>query len=170
MHTRTDDAKLTAKPPAEKSKPLHRLAEVRQCQGLSRHSVAKQLGMTLAQVRAEENETRDLKLSRLHLWQETLGVPITELLVEPNEDFSPAICFRGQLVRVMRTALSIQELGDSDRLERLAENLIDQLAEIMPELQHLGPWHSVGQRRRSDELGVSSQRRISPEVFMDLVD
>ena len=52
----------------------------------------------------------------------------------------------------------------------MTQTLIDQLTEMMPELQGVSPWHSVGKRRRLDELGIAAQRSLSDEVFLDLTD
>ncbi len=52
----------------------------------------------------------------------------------------------------------------------MAQTLIDQLLEIMPELAGVGPWHAVGQRRRLDELGMAAERRLSDDVFLDLTE
>ena len=43
--------------------------------------------------------------------------------------------------------------------------LIDQILEIMPELQDVTPWHTVGQRRTLDELGRAARSPISDDVF-----
>jgi hypothetical protein len=40
----------------------------------------------------------------------------------------------------------------------MAQALIDQLIEVMPELQGISAWHAVGRRRSSDELGVAALR------------
>jgi len=41
---------------------------------------------------------------------------------------------------------------------------------VMPELGGVSAWHAVGQRRRLDEYGRAAERRLSPDVFMDLLD
>jgi hypothetical protein len=50
----------------------------------------------------------------------------------------------------------------------MAQTLVEQLIEIMPELRGVSAWHTVGKRRRLDELGVAAERSLSEEVFIDL--
>jgi hypothetical protein len=43
-------------------------------------------------------------------------------------------------------------------METLAESLIAELIDIMPELKEVAAWHSIGQRRTLDDFGkVMSQ-------------
>jgi transcriptional regulator with XRE-family HTH domain len=150
--------------------PLHRLAMVRQQQGISRRTVARRLNTDLATVRAQETGMTDITLSQLHEWQKVLEVPLSELLVEADDALSAPVLERAQLVRLMKSALAIKENAKQESIRRMAQTLIDQLLEIMPELSGVGPWHAVGQRRRLDELGVAAERRLSDDVFLDLTD
>jgi len=150
--------------------PLHRLGSVRRRQGISPRSVARHLGTDVATVRREEQETSDMLLSRLYEWQRVLDVPAGELLVDTGDSLSTPVMRRAQLVRVMKTALAILEETEQESVRRMVQTLITQLTEIMPELEGVGPWHTVGRRRRRDELGVAAQRRLSEDVFVDLVD
>ncbi len=151
-------------------RPLHRLAEVRRLQGVSRRTLARRLATDVTRIRCEERESTDLPLSRLYEWQSALEVPITELLVESSDELSDPIERRAQLVRVMKTALAILEQAEQTPLHRMAQTLVDQLLGIMPELEGVGPWHSVGQRRRRDELGAAAQRCLPDEMFLDMFD
>ena len=157
------------KPPASK-RLLHRLASVRRLQGISRRTVARRMNVEVDVVRHEEVETVDLPLSRLYQWQDALEVPISELLVESEDSLSHPLLKRAQLVRLMKTALAILEQADQEPIHLMAQTLIDQLIEMMPELQGVSPWHAVGKRRRLDELGVAAQRSLSDDVFVDLRD
>ena len=65
----------------------------------------------------------------------------------------------------MKTAAAILEESKSSSTQLLAERLIDQLVEIMPELKEVGAWHSVGQRRSLDEFGRVFENRISEEML-----
>jgi len=150
--------------------PLHRLAEVRELQGVSRRTVARRLGTGVAQVKHEEHASTDLPLSRLYEWQEALEVPVGELLAEAQEGLARPVQQRAQLVRIMKTASAISERANHPSLKRLAQNLIEQLLELMPELEGVGPWHAVGKRRRRDELGIAAERRLSDDVFFELAD
>ncbi len=147
--------------------PLHRLGKVRRQEGLSRRTVARRLGIDAAAVKLQECESTDVPLSVLHEWQQVLKVPLVELLMEPNGSLSTPLAKRARLVRVMKTALSILEQPEQAPVGRMAQTLIDQLLEMMPELREVGSWHAVGQRRRSDEYGRAAERSLPDEMFMD---
>ena len=148
---------------------LHRLAAVRRLQGLSRRALARRLNVDVVEIRRQEEET-DLPLSVLYEWQKVLEVPLCELLVESEDSLSQPLLERAQLVRLMKTALAIQEQADNEGTRAMAQTLIDQLVEVMPELRGVSAWHAVGKRRRLDELGIAAQRTISEDSFIDLVD
>lgn len=143
------------------TRPLHRLAAVRRLQGVSRRAIARRLNVDIATVKQQEDETSDLPLSVLYLWQEMLEVPVVELLVESEEQLSPPIEHRARMVRVMKTVLAILERATQPSVRRMAQNLVEQLVEVMPELKGVSAWHAVGQRRRLDEYGRAAERRIS---------
>ena len=145
--------------------PLHRIASVRKQQGISLRCVARQLDKEVSQVRAEEQETSDLHLSELYAWQSVLDVPISDLLMDPETPLSRPVLERARLVRLMKTAAAIHEEAKSVGVRRLAERLVDQLIEIMPELEEVGAWHAVGQRRSLDEYGRVFELRISEDTF-----
>lgn len=149
-------------------RPLHRLKSVRQSEGVSRRTVARRLGISPGQVAEQEQEDRDMPLSALYAWQEVLGVPVTELLAESDEPLSTPVMRRAQFLRVMRTVKTILERSKQVSIRRMAQVLADQLTEIMPELEHVGPWPAVGQRRTSRELGQAALRRLSAAFFKDL--
>ncbi len=168
---RNDPGVEAAKPlhnPA--NRPLHRLAAVRRLQGISRRTVARRLGVDLGTVRRQEQPSCDLLLSELYRWQEVLEVPVGELLAEADDELATPVLKRAQLVRMMKTALAILEVAREEPIRRMAQTLVDQFVEIMPELREVSPWHSVGRRRRRDEMGIAASRRISEDVFVDLMD
>jgi transcriptional regulator with XRE-family HTH domain len=144
---------------------LHRLAEVREQQGVSYRNVARRLGTEVKVVREQEQETTDLPLSVLYAWQQVLDVPIADLLLDNDGPLSPLVLQRARMVKLMKTAAAIQEKVDSNSMKRLVRMLIEQLVEIMPELKDVGPWHSVGQRRTLDEYGRVVEQPIAEEVF-----
>lgn len=156
-------------PPAEKSvaKPLHRINEVRQEQGVSIRSAARRMGLPMQEVRAQEDPTYDLKLSQLHLWQEVLEVPLADLLVDSTGPLSTPVSQRARMLRVMKTAKALSESSHEPAVQRLAAMLINQLVELMPELQDVSAWHSVGQRRTQDEMGRIIERTIPDSFFGD---
>jgi transcriptional regulator with XRE-family HTH domain len=148
-------------------RPLHRLALVRQREGVSRRTLARRLNIDVAQVKSQEKENADLPLSTLYRWQEVLDVPIAELLVESDDPLSAPVLRRAQMVRLMKTARTILERAQQLSIRRLAQMLTEQMLEIMPELESVTPWHAVGQRRTRAELGQAAQRRLSMEWFRD---
>ena len=153
--------------PAAEGQPLQRLASVRRLQGLSRRTVARRMNLEIEQVRRQECETSDLPLSVLYAWQRVLEVPVAELLVEASDALASTVLKRSQLVRLMKTVLAIQGQTRQESIRRMAETMIGQLTEIMPELAEVGPWHTVGRRRRLDELGMAAQRRLAEDMFID---
>jgi hypothetical protein len=104
----------------------------------------------------------------LYQWAAVLDVPVTELLIEPNESLSPPVMKRAELLQLMKTAKAILERG-SLPVRRMAEMLIDQLIEIMPELKDVTPWPAVGQRRDGSDLGRIAERSV-PRAMWRLRD
>lgn len=160
----TSEAVESTQPAKNNSgKPLHRIAAVRRRQGVALRTVARVLNVEVEEAGRQEQEDCDLTLSALQKWQAVLDVPIAELLVESDEILSAPVLERARLLRVMKTAATILEKADGPRIRRLAETLVKQLVEIMPELEGIGPWHEyVGPRRRRDECGRIAERQLSP--------
>ncbi len=146
---------------------LHRIKAVRREQGVSLRRVAQHLQTDIRELRAEEEETVDISLSRLYQWQHVLDVPIADLLVDSNGPLSPPVLERARMVRLMKTVAAIMEKAESTSIQRLAQTLVDQMLEIMPELEGVNPWHSVGQRRTLDEYGRIVERSYSDDVWRD---
>ncbi len=153
--------------PAAGARPMQRLAAVRRLQGLSRRTVARRMNLEVEQVRRQEQADCDLPLSTLYAWQKALEVPVAELLVEAEDALASPILERSRLVRLMKTVLAIRDRSKQESIRRMAETMIGQLVEIMPELAGVGPWHAVGRRRRLSELGRAAQRRLSDDVFVE---
>ena len=158
------DRSLPLKSPNKRR--LHRIATVRRQQGLSLRSASRQLGTDLKSIRSQEAEDSDIRLSDLYEWQRVLGVPISELLAEPSTPLSRPVMERARLVRIMKTVKALVESSASASVTRLAETLVQQLVEIMPELAEVGPWHSVGQRRSLDEYGRAAERLLSEDALL----
>ncbi len=125
---------------------LHRLAEVRKREGISRRTVARRLKTTVSAVKAME-ESPDLLLSQLYAWQKALRVPIGELLGESDEGLAGPVLKRARMVRLMKTASAIFHWSRQKSIRRLAQMLMEQLVEMMPELAEVGPWPMRGRRR-----------------------
>ncbi|MCR4413526.1 MAG: helix-turn-helix transcriptional regulator [Thermoguttaceae bacterium] len=149
---------------------MHRLAEVRRLQGITRRTVARRLNIDVATVKYQEQPTTDLPLSTLYAWQRVLDSPLSELLVDTDEPLSPPVMQRARMVRLMKTAAAILERTQQPSIRRMAQMLVEQLVEIMPELKGVSPWHAVGRRRTQDELGQAAQRRLSTDTFHGLID
>lgn len=145
---------------------FHRIAEVRREQRVSLRSAARATGVPEHVLRRQEKETSDLTLSELYAWQEALQVPLEDLLVEPERPLSRPVMERARLIRLMKTAAAIRDLTDSEQVDRLAQTLVEQLVEVMPELAEVSPWHAVGQRRTLDEYGRTAER-VYPDSLLD---
>jgi transcriptional regulator with XRE-family HTH domain len=162
----SDDHDHSMRTVGEPGNALHRIQDVRRLQGMSLRTAARQLGTDIRSIRAQEQSTTDLKLSDLYNWQRALDVPVSELLVDEDEPLSRPVRERGAMLKIMKTARSIVESAAPGPARRMAENLIEQLLEIMPELKEVSPWHSVGQRRSLDEMGRIAEQPIGdPGLF-----
>jgi transcriptional regulator with XRE-family HTH domain len=139
--------------PSTRSRRLHRLAEVRQLQGVSRSAVARQLNTDLEEVKHQEQPTTDIPLSALYQWQSVLQVPISELLEEGKEPLSAPVLKRARLIRLIETAAAIRRGADHPAIQRMAQVLVDQLIELMPELASVASWHAVGRHCAQDGPG-----------------
>ncbi len=148
---------------AEK-RALHRLEEVRRQQGVSRRTLARRLNIDVREVKLEACQQSDLPLSRLYQWQQILEVPIADLLVENEEPFSAPVLRRAQMVRLMKTAAAILERSQQLSVRRMAQVLVEQLTEIMPELADVGPWHAARNRRTQDETGGAAMRCLPTQI------
>jgi hypothetical protein len=145
----------------------HRIREVRLQQGVSLRTAARHLASDIRTARAQEDEANDLRLSELYQWQKVLDVPVTELLAESDEPLSRPVLERARMVRIMKTAQAILEKSPSAPIKRMAQMLVEQLVEVMPELSGVSPWHSVGQRRSLEELGRIAEQAISMDGLSD---
>jgi transcriptional regulator with XRE-family HTH domain len=156
----------TSSPAADQ--PLHRLGEVRRRERITRGKVARYLGISISAVEQQEEPCADMLLSDLRRWQKALGVPVAELLDDVDGELSPPVQLRARLLRMMKTVRSMQERARQASLRRLAEMLVNQLVEVMPELKDTTAWPAVGQRRREDEFGQAYFRRLSPDALDEL--
>jgi len=150
--------------------PLHRLAAVRRQQGVSLRTVARHLNCDVSQVKLQEQEDSDMLLSTLYQWQKVLDVPVAELLVDSEEPLSAPVMKRAKLLRLMKTVLAILERAQQPAIRRMARMMVDQLIDIMPELEHVTPWHAIGKRRSLNELGEAAQRRIPTTFFREMLE
>jgi hypothetical protein len=121
-------------------------------------------------LRAQEEESSDLRLSELYRWQLALEVPVGELLVESETPLSRPVMERARLIRIMKTVAAILEHAPNSSIQRMAETLIGQLVEIMPELKEVGAWPTYGQRRSLDEFGRIMDQRLSDDALASSCD
>ena len=145
--------------------PLHRIAEVMQQEGIRARTASRRMQAPLSQVRVQQDAYCDLSLSDLYRWQSALRVPLVDLLVDPGYPLSTPVQLRANLLKAMKTVRSIQENADQESIKILAENLVQQLVDMMPELQEVPAWPTVGQRRTNDELGAAAGRRLPDALF-----
>lgn len=156
-------------PPVENgtNRPLHRIGEVRKQQGITARTVARRMDVPMEQVRAQEDPDSDISLSDLYRWQQALGVPVADLLVDLDAPLSTPVLERARLLKMMKTIRFIRENAECDSVRRMAKMLVEQLLEIMPELAEVSPWHTVGQRRTLDEYGRIAERTYSDRLLVD---
>ena len=155
----------SAAPVPEQSRELHRISDVRNQQGTSLRSVSRKMSLTVQEIRHQEDPSTDLRISDLLRWQEILEVPLSDLLIDSQGPLSEAVSDRASMLRIMKTAKAIKEGAHSRPVVRLANMLIDQLVEMMPELADVAAWHTVGQRRTQDEVGRIVERSIPDNFF-----
>lgn len=155
---------------APNARPLHRLGEVRKAQGVSVANVCRRLDMAALDVREQEKPTSDMLLTQLYKWRDILDVPVSELLVNPEDTLDDPIKSRASLVRVMKTVRSILETSHEKQVQWLAQTLFDQLVEIMPELRDVSAWPSVGQSREFKDYGQAIYRRFEPGIEQAITD
>jgi transcriptional regulator with XRE-family HTH domain len=144
---------------------LHRIAEVRQRQGVTLRNVARRLGMSLPVVRRQEQSDCDLRLSDLHRWQQVLDVPVAELLVEGEGQLSGPVLERSRMVKLMKTAAALRDRTVGPEATRLVHMLVDQILEIMPELSDVSPWPTPQPRRQGDDGGRGPRTVVAEDVF-----
>jgi transcriptional regulator with XRE-family HTH domain len=161
---KNDTATFVTGPPTD-VRPLHYLESVRRRERISQRTVSRRLGIDMATVREQERESADIPLSVLYQWQSVLDVPLIELLVEPDDSLSPPIAKRAHLLRLMKTVLSILERSNEMPVKRMAETMINQLAEIMPELREVNAWHVYGPRSSRNEYGRAAEHTLPDSMF-----
>jgi hypothetical protein len=144
-------------PEARRPEILHRLREVRREQGVSSRRAAQLLGISVEQLRHDEDPETDLSLTQIYEWQKLLEVPVSDLLVEPHAPLSAPVMRRAQLVRLMKTVQAIVERASQTSVRRLGQTMINQLIEIMPELEGVTPWHSLDRRTQNQNSRILEQ-------------
>jgi transcriptional regulator with XRE-family HTH domain len=158
-------AEVQARQATRPGRRLHRIAIVRQRQGVTLRNVARRLGVELATIRRQEQPDYDLRVSDLQRWQEVLEVPMAELLEEGDGQLSGPVLERSRMVKLMKTAAAIRERTSGTPVGRIVSMLVEQILEIMPELEDVTPWHTVGQRRTLDDVGRTARHIVPEDIF-----
>lgn len=143
----------------------HRIATVRRQERISLRRIAKRIGAPINDLRRQEDELSDLRLSDLYAWQKALDVPIGELLVDDTELGSYPLLVRQQLIKAMKTTLLLLEHGEGTPVGYLAQNLLEQLLVMMPELKTVTAWPRQGSAREKDRIPRILAEQIAADVF-----
>lgn len=126
MEAQSGDVTLAAKTETQ----LHKIATARQETGNSQRAVARQLGITVARLRTTENEGHDVWVSELHLLSEAIGVPVEDLLVDPEMLSESAELEQTALAEVAQTINALEQQVDSDEAKVLVRMLSEQLRQL----------------------------------------
>lgn len=151
---------------SQRQHALHRIAAVRQQEGVSLRQLRSLMKIGLPELRRQERPSTDLQLSELYRWQQALKVPVAELLSDPPERLSPSLVERTRMVRAMKTALSIVDRCDTPEVKQLAQQLVAELNEVIPGLDSVGSWPLVQQRNGKD-FGRTLEFIISTQLIDD---
>ncbi|MFN7731612.1 MAG: helix-turn-helix domain-containing protein [Pirellula sp.] len=155
-----DDSSATR---ARDGEGLHRIAEVRAQQGVSLRAISRRTGVDVRELKEQERPDANLTLEQLYLWQEALDVPVSNLLVDRDQELSDTVQCRAALIKVMKTVVALREVATSTRVVRMTDMLREQLIEMMPELADVGGWPTYGSRRPVDQLGRIASNPIPME-------
>lgn len=130
---------------------------------------ARRTRMPAGALRKLEDERNDLSISLLHRMAQGLGVPVSELLIESSQGLSEPIRQRACLVRIARTAHSLVAHSKTQAMRSLAQTIVNELTEIMPELAEVGSWPEFGTRRPVTDIPRILDRIVSgvPTTFTE---
>jgi transcriptional regulator with XRE-family HTH domain len=162
------DGKMVVPPPI--SKPLHRLAAVREDKRLSVRDLACRLHMTPEDIRLLELGDVDAPLSTIYEWAVALEVPVAELLVDEDAVLPFPRLTRQQALGLMQTAQVILRAAARPSTQRLAQTLINQLVEIAPELSNTRPASGKTQRKQRTKADAFVPRPLSDKFFIKPID
>jgi transcriptional regulator with XRE-family HTH domain len=140
---------------------MHRIAEVREQQGISLRAISRRTGVDVRDLKQQESPESNLTLADLYRWQEALEVPIENLLVDHDLELSDPIQKRAAMVKIMKTVVALTEVASSPRITRLTAMLRGQMIELMPELAEIGGWPNFGSRRPPDQQGRIADNPIN---------
>lgn len=130
---------MTAKRAGSRPAPLHRIDRACLRRGISAEAAAGWLNLEPSEVQEQLDQQSDMKLSQLYEWQELLGAPLTELLVDPDDVLADPVQAQAELGKIMEAAISIKKGSRQASTRRLAIMLIEQLIELAPKLESVRP-------------------------------
>ncbi len=157
---RIDALKPTAAPGG---KPLHRLEAARLEQHVTRRSLARRMGVTVAVVKQEERSDADVAVSTLRRWEQALQVPVVELLDSPLDTLAPDVAARARLVRALGLAKALMA-HSSGRSRETAAEIVDHLSQLVPDARHVRALLS-GNGRQPVRYGRAAERPVSTTMF-----
>jgi transcriptional regulator with XRE-family HTH domain len=124
---------------------MHRLAAVRRAKRVSCYELARLLGTTVEMVRLQE-EAADLSISTLNAWAAALNVPVTDLVVDPEEWLPSTDLAKPQAEKLLQLAVKLRDRSRRRSIQRLAQTFVDQLTEMQPALNPAGDGNGNGRR------------------------
>jgi len=143
---------------------MHHLKEARERAGLSLRTVSRRTGISISELQKQE-ESNEVSLVDLWLWQDALDVPIGELFGEPPETLSEMNRLRTGLLRIMRSVRSLLQTDLSEAQEAYVRNIETKLRSLMPELEDVRSWPVYGERRPGNEPTRTEARMIATAVW-----
>ena len=149
---------------SDPNKPLHRLREERLRAGLSIRSIARRTGLPMSTVR-EHEESENLSLRDLAMWQQALGVPFGDLLASPPGALSDPVQLRAGLVQITKSLHSLQETELTEQQVAHVSNILHRLRGLMPELDEIQAWPQRGSGKRTDEPSQVEMRLLDTHTW-----
>ena len=144
---------------------MHRLAAVRRAKEMPRRVLAERLGITVPELRALE-ASADVPISTLCHWACVLDVPVTELVVEPDETSTPTRLPRLQAARLMKVAAKLRDRSHRRSIQRLAQTFVEQLSEILPDLEQIAQKNHRHSPRANRQARPSLPCRLTEQIFL----
>lgn len=145
-----------------KAKVYHAVAQAREREGMSIQKCAKLLQISVEEAREQENPATPLTAAQLSEWKRILKVPYSELLGTEDDDLDDPIRHRAGMLKVMKSAKSLEETVCRPEERMMVGNLIDQIVELMPELETVSAWPKVGQSHEACRFGRAATDEYTP--------
>lgn len=116
----------------------HYIRKVRRRTGVSIGELAAVLRMRRSELSAIEHNQADIMLHQLHAIADYLMVTVSELLTGRKDALGHYE--RGMVLRAAKTAQWLIRNGTAEADRRMGENLLKDLAAIMPGARTVAPW------------------------------